>query len=299
MFVPRPEAIPDLFRQGLLQFTAKTNETDAWKTLVSTNDVIGIKVFSSPGANSGTRPQVVAALIESLLRSGIRPENIIVWDKDYSDLQRAAFTAFEQQYSVRVTASSQFGWNAEVFYESSILGTPVWGDLEFGKKGDKVGRNSHVSKLLTGRITKLISVAPLLNHNLTGVTGHLYNLASSSVDNFVRFDYRKERLETAVPEIVGLPEIYDQLVLSITDALICQYQGEQRTLLHYSKALNQLWFNKDPVALDVLSLSELDRQRKLAGSPSREFKTELYSNASLLELGISDLKRITVDSETN
>ncbi len=296
MFLPKADVVPDLFRNGLLHFTGTKTETDAWRTMVSTNDTIGIKVFSSPGANSGTRPAVVAALIESLLRTGITPDNIIVWDKEYSDLRRAGFTAFEHQYKVRVAASSQFGWDENVFYETSIIGTPVWGDLEFGRKGDQIGRKSYVTKLLTAQITKIISVTPLLNHNLSGVAGHLYSLSLANVDNSVRFDYRRERLETAVPEIVGLPEIFDRLVLNITDALICQYQGEQRTLLHYSTALDQLWFSKDPVALDVLALTELERQRRLAGKFSREFKTELYSNASLLELGVSDMTRITVDS---
>lgn len=296
MFLPRPEVVPDLFQTGLLHFTGAKTEADAWRTMVSTNDIIGIKVYSSPGNNSGTRPEVVAALLRSLLRSGVAPGNIIVWDKEYNDLRRAGFTAFESQFNVRVMAAGQLGWDENVFYETSIIGTPVWGDLEFGKKGDQIGRKSYLSKLVSQKITKLISVSPLLNHNLTGVAGHLYSLSMASVDNSVRFDYRRERLETAVPEIVGMEQIYDRLVLNITDALICQYQGEQRTLLHYSAALNQLWFSNDPVALDVLAVAELERQRKLAGKSSTEFKTDLYNNASLLELGVSEMSRITVDS---
>ena len=49
------------------------------------------------------------------------------------------------------------------------------------------------------------------------------------------------------------------------------------------------------VALDVLSAQELERQRDrssvaYAVKPSMD----LYSNAALLELGVSDLKRIEV-----
>ncbi|MFN7137766.1 MAG: hypothetical protein ACK4UN_00340, partial [Limisphaerales bacterium] len=209
MFLPRPEAIPDLFRRGLLHYTRADNEPDAWRSLVSSNDVVGIKVFSSPGPNSGTRPVVVEALVESLLRANIPPGNIILWDKSRDDLRRGGFLAFESKYKIKVAAASEFGWDDTVFYESAIIGTPVWGDSEFGKKGERIGRNSFVSKLLTQRITKLISVSPLLNQNLVGVTGHLYSLSLGSVDNTVRFETRRERLETAVPEIAGMPEIFD------------------------------------------------------------------------------------------
>jgi len=54
----------------------------------------------------------------------------------------------------------------------------------------------------------------------------------------------------AVPEIYALPVLSDRVALNIVDALICQYQGEERSLLHYTAALNQLRFSRDPVALE-------------------------------------------------
>jgi hypothetical protein len=60
--------------------------------------------------------------------------------------------------------------------------------------------------------------------------------------------------------------------------------------------LNQLRFSRDPVALDVLSIQELDHQREAAKAPVIKPNQELYSNASLLELGVSDVKRIDVET---
>jgi hypothetical protein len=128
-----------------------------------------------------------------------------------------------------------------------------------------------------------------------GVTGNLFSLASGSVDNFNRFDSNPDRLATAVPEIYALPALFDHVVLNIVDALVCQYEGGERGLLHYSVALNQLRFSRDPVALDVLSYDELDRQRRLASALTAKPNLELVQNASLLELGVSDLKRIQVE----
>ena len=67
------------------------------------------------------------------------------------------------------------------------------------------------------------------------------------------------------------------MVLNITDALICQYEGGERGLLHYSATLNELRFSRDPVALDVLSIQELDRQRQLAHAPAVKPNLKLYS----------------------
>jgi hypothetical protein len=64
--------------------------------------------------------------------------------------------------------------------------------------------------------------------------------------------------------------------------------------LHYSAILNQLRFSRDPVALDVLSLQELDAQRKIAGAPVVKYDPELYNNAALLELGVADVNKIDV-----
>jgi hypothetical protein len=144
-------------------------------------------------------------------------------------------------------------------------------------------------------MTKIINITPLLNHNLAGVSGNLYSLAVGSVDNVSRFESDAGRLATAIPEIYALPALSDRVVLNIVDALLCQYEGGERSLLHYSATLNELRFSRDPVALDVLSLQDLDRERRAAAAPSPKQNIDLYNNAALLELGVSDLKRIDVD----
>ncbi len=249
-----------------------------------------------PGPNSGTRPAVVAAIVEGLLAAGLPPKRIIVWDRETGHLRLAGFFELEKRYGIRVAGSAQAGWDPSTFYDTALIGSLVWGDLEFGKAGPGIGRKSFVSKLVSQDMTKIINVTPLLNHNLAGVSGNLYSLAIGSVDNVVRFELDPGRLAMAVPEIYALPALSDRVVLNITDALICQYEGEERSLLHYSTALNQLRFSTDPVALDVLSVQELERQRQAATAPRVKVNQDLYSNAALLELGVNDPKRIQVET---
>src|SRR5206468_1559871 len=157
-----------MVERGILRFTGKTNSATAWRSLVSTQDVVGLKVFSTPGPHSGTRPTVVAAVIEELLAAGLRPTNIVIWDKHLWDLRFAGFDEVAHKYHVRLAGAAESGFDPNFFYDNSLQGNLVWGDLEFGK-GAQTGRKSYVSKLLTRDITKIINIPPLLNHNMAGV----------------------------------------------------------------------------------------------------------------------------------
>jgi hypothetical protein len=286
--------------RGIIAITGKSNVAAAWRSILwtngpaSSNEVVGIKVFSTPGPNSGTRAAVVAGVVEGLLAAGLTPKQIIIWDKQATDLRLAGFFRLADRYGVRVAGSAQAGYDEKIYYDSPLLGNLVWGDMEFGRTGGILGGKSFFSKLITQDITKIINVTPLLNNNLAGVTGNLYGLAAGSVDNFFRFESDPSRLASAVPEIYALPSLSDRVVLNIVDGLICQYEGEERSLLHYSTMLNELRFSSDPVALDTLSLKTLDRER--GGAPAFKSNIELYNNAVLLELGVNDLKRIQVET---
>lgn len=294
-FQPVPEIIQAMVDRGIISLTGKTSARDAWLSLVSTNDTIGLKVFSSPGPNSGTHPAVVAAVVQDLLAAGVPPGHIIVWDKRSIDLRLAGFYDLEQRFGIRVMGSLDAGYDPDKSYERPLLGHLSSSDLEFGKEGPGIGRKSYVSKLVTREMTKIINIPPLIHNNLTGVSGNLYSLALGSVDNTFRFESTPSELAEVVPEIYNLPVLADRVVLSMVDALVCQYEGQDRSLLHYSTALNELRFSRDPVALDVLSLDEINRQRQLAGVAAVKNNLELYPNASLLELGVSDLHRIDID----
>ncbi len=296
-FQPDENVVLTMVNRGLMNFTGKTTAAEAWRSLVSTQDVVGIKVFSAPGELSGTRPVVVAAVINGLLEAGLPATNIIIWDKHAEDLRAAGFFKLAAQLGVRAAGAVESGYDPTNFYlpDSAVVGNPLYGDLEFGKKGEGVGRRSFVSKLVSQQITRIISVAPLLNENEIGACGQLYSLALGSVDNTFRFEGDASRLAVAVPEIYALPALGDRVALDITDALIGQYEGGSRGLLHYSSVPGQLWFSRDPVALDTLAVKELDRERQLRNAPGFKPNLELYANAALLQLGVNETNKISVE----
>ncbi len=294
-FIPQTATVERLVDHGLTNLTQHASVRDAWLSLVTTQDTVGIKVHSAPGGTSGTRHAVVSGLIQGLLSAGLPSRQIIVWDRRFSDLKAAGFHELGSRFGVQVLGSADAGYDNAHFYESPLLGQLVWGDHEFGKNGEGVGRKSFVSKLVSEGMTKIILVTPLLNHNVTGVMGALGSLTLGSVDNLQRFNLDPPRLATAIPELYALPTLGDKVVLNVMDALLCQYQGEERSLLHYTIPINQIWFSRDPLALDTLALIELDRQRKAAAAPASNPVLEIYRNAEILDLGISNIDKLTVD----
>jgi hypothetical protein len=296
-YQPNAACVQDMVNRGITNFTGKATVAEAWRSLVSTQDVVGIKIYSAAGPISGTRPAVVAAVIHGLLDAGLPPEHVIIWDRHVDDLRAAGFSKLAAQLGVRTAGSAEAGYDPTNFYlpDAPIIGQLVWGDLEFGEKGPDIGKKSFVSKLLSRQITKIISIAPLLNQDSAGVYGHLYGLAMDSVDNTMRFEGDPGRLAVAVPEIYALPILGDRVVLNITDALIGQYEGGAKGLLQYSTVMNQLWFSHDPIALDTLAIRELDRERQIIKAPGFTPNPELYANATLLQLGVNDPARIQVE----
>jgi len=296
-FQPDENVVQSMVNRGLTHFTGNATAAEAWRSLVSTQDVVGIKVFSAAGELSGTRPAVVAAVVHGLLDAGLPATNIIIWDKHADDLRAAGFFKLAAQLGVRAAGAMESGYDPTNFYlpDSPVIGNLVYGDLEFGKKGEGVGRKSFVSLLVSRQITKIISIAPLLNENEIGACGQLYSLAFGSVDNTFRFEGDAGQLAVAVPEIYALPALGDRVALDITDALIGQYEGSSRGLLQYSTVLDQLWFSRDPVALDTLAVRELDRERRESGATEFKPDLDLYANAALLQLGVNDTNKIQME----
>ena len=298
-YQPDEARVEAVFNRGLTCFTRQTTVSNAWLSLLSARDRVGIKVFSTPGPVAGTRPAVVAAIVHGLLAAGLPPGQILIWDRHTGDLQTAGFFELGRALGVRVAGAAEAGYDTNTFYlpDSPVVGQLVWGDSEFGLTNAEftVGKKSFVSKLVSREMTKIISVTPLMNETAAGLCGHFFSLALGSVDNTRRFEGRPDRLAVALPEIVALPVIGDRVALYVTDALLLQYEGGPEGYLQFSTVRNELWFGRDPVALDTVGLKELMLQRRVLNAPLMPSNFAIYTNAVLLQLGVNDPARIMVE----
>ncbi|HEX9047064.1 MAG TPA: hypothetical protein VF988_08545 [Verrucomicrobiae bacterium] len=301
-FSPNEARVEDTFNQGLKFFTHEPAVNLAWRSLVATNDVVGIKVFVAPGPICGTRPAVVSAIVRGLLDAGLPPRHIVIWDKHAADLRAAGYFELGDRLGVRVAGAVECGYDTNAFYlpDSPVVGQLVWGDLEFGRtnKDFIIGKKSFVSRLVSQQMTKIISVAPLMNENSAGLCGHFYSLGLGGLDNTRRFESDPDRLAVALPEILALPQIGDRVALYVTDALLAQHQGGPGGYLQFSQVRNEIWFSHDPVALDTTALRELTLQRRLLNAPMMPANLGIYTNAVLLQLGVSNPARVHIEKVT-
>ncbi len=200
---------------------------------------------------------------------------------------------------MRVAGATEAGYDSNAYYlpDTPVVGQLVWGDLEFGRtnKDFSLGKKSYLSKLVSRHMNKIITVVPLMNENSAGICGHFFSLALGSVDNIRRFENNPDRLAVALPEIYALPLIGDRVVLNVTDALLCQYQGGPEGYLQFSLVRNELWFGQDPVALDTMALKELMLQRRLLSEPPMPSNFAIYTNAVLLQLGVNNPSQIQIE----
>ena len=286
----RPNAylVNEMVNRAMTELTGAATPREGWQTLAGSNDVVAIKVFAAPSPSTGTRIPVVAAVVQGLVSAGVANTNIIVWDHSLTDLRKAGFSQLADATGITLAGALQAGYDENTSYTFALVTGLRFGDLEFGKRGEGVGRRSFVTKLLGPEVTKIISIAPASNKHSTGVTGHLYSMTLSSVDNTWRFESNPTTLPWVLPELYAMRSIGDRVVLCITDALICQYLGEQATLLHYSKVANTLYFGTDPVAMDLRAIRLLEEQRRASDAIEIRSNLDTYRNAALLQLGVDD-----------
>jgi uncharacterized protein (DUF362 family) len=275
--------------------TGKPNPAAAWASLVKSTDRVGIKVAASGRAVSGTHPAVVEAIAAGLTSAGVRPSNIIVWDRNFEDLLAAGFQPQSQLYRLRWIDSSK-GYDTKSIVTAPVIGRLIWGDSKFGDRegssmvevlgnGDQLSSISCWSKILSKEVDKVVNVPSLQDSFHTGLNGALANMALTNLDNWRRFTRGPEHGDPYLAEIYADAMISGKVVLTILDGLVLQYAGGPFPNPGFLVDYHTIFASKDPVAIDATALRLLDENRTPSKLPSLVDMTRWLESASALELG--------------
>jgi uncharacterized protein (DUF362 family) len=238
-----------------------------WSSLFSsykTGETVGIKV-NCQWPRVATQPKVVAAVVNELVKLGIPPDKIIIWDAEASALL----------YSVM--------WNVSMEFRG--VRTAATDKLEDAfdpaKTMDLQGNPAPLSRLLTGP-AHLINVPVLKNHFEAGTTFALKNhVGSVGKDNKTRqmlfhlpID-EKNPIHKAmgrgspIAERIALintaPDIKNKTRLIVGDALFGVYT--RGPLGEPEFAYNGLIVGTDPVATDHQARLIIEGERKKKNLP--------------------------------
>jgi uncharacterized protein (DUF362 family) len=278
---------------GIQSLAGESGEAAAWRHFVSSNDVVGIKISTQCGRLQSTRRAVVEAIARGLRAAGVSGTNIYVFDRDPLQMQAAGYLPVSGTNFMRVASVVDgTGWDANVYFQNNLAGKLIWGDLLFGKDNEMLSKRSHLPKLVTGTITKLINVPVLQDNDACGLAGCLYNLSMGMVDNTRRFETLGQRGDPMIAEICAMPQVRGKLVLNIMDGLIAGYAGGPGFKPQYSWNDGALYFSTDPVAIDSLCLEAIDARRREAKVTLAGPQAVHITTASHLGLGQSDRAKI-------
>ncbi len=267
------ELVRKLLDASMQKLCGAGDAPSAWRRLFTPKDRIGIKVNCLGFA---ARPVVVDAITAGLQAAGVKPENIIVWDRFDSELLRAGFKLNKTGGGVQVrgTDGDKYGSG----YQETI------------ETAGEVG--TFFSKILAQEVDTLISVPILKDHDRVGVTLAMKNW-------FGAFNnpnkYHDKFIDPYIPDVVQHRFIGKRWKLTVVDAITGQYHAGPGANPGFQWPYGGLLVGTDYVAIDALGAEILEAKRKEKGMKSLVEDNRLYKyieTAAKRGLGEADLTKI-------
>jgi len=253
----------------------RDHPVEAWRRVVRPGETVGLKVNTLGGRGISTNPQLVEAVCERLQEAGVKPADIVIWDRDSEELERAGFHLATDGNRVQCFGTDRAGYEEELAAYGSV--------------------GSRLSKILTQRSGVLINLPVLKDHDGAGVTIALKNMYGV-IHNPNK--YHPNGCNPYVADLNMLPEIRSRMRLTICDATTAMYEGGPAFKPEFSWKHNALLVSQDPVALDYTGWQIVERKRaeeKLKTLEAEERAPRYIATAADAQhgLGTNDPRRIT------
>jgi Domain of unknown function (DUF362) len=265
---------------GMKALTGSTDAVEAWKHFFEPGDVVGVKVVPNGAPHAHSSNEIVLEVIEKLKACGVKPKDIFVYDRYRGEFMDAGYhkilPADVRWGGVTAEGGDQFQLDFPSFRSDPIAGYDHdafgWMDLiPYGDdpKDDRKYR-SHLSKLVTKTLNKIVAIPVLKDHGSAGVTGALKNMSHGTVNNVARSHSNSftNVCNQFIPQMVSHPLIRDKFVLQIMDGIRAVFEkGPYRPDFKWTWEYNSILFATDPVAIDHVEWEVVDAKRKLEKLP--------------------------------
>ena len=278
---PDISLVKQMMNAGITSLTGTNNPKDAWSSLFSRDERIGIKIN---GLGSGIlvgNYQVCRAIIDALKDMGVKENNIIVWDQYQHHLLSSGFRINTSFKGIRVYATDRGG------------GTEALDSYSSYREYDSGYGAVRISKILTEEVDSLINLCLLKDHSIAGVSVSLKNISHgviSHADNF-----HDDSCDPFIAAINSSPENRNKIRHHICQGILGLFDGgpmpKQRLVWHN----NGIMLSKDPVSLDTIGMNIIEEKRIERNLPSLFNRPNLpkhIETAARFELGINDTNLI-------
>lgn len=259
-----PAAIRAMVDAGMTSLTGEAVPERAWARFFAPADVVAIKVNPSGTPETVTSMALLCEVIRALHTAGVPSRNIVVYDRNSNQLEVNGYHALippgvrvvglDQRWAVG--GETRGGYDPDVFCEMDC----------FGERETR----SYLASVVSREVDKIINLPCLKEHNASGVTGCLKNLAYGSFNNVARTHAQsKTYTDPVIPVMCTAGPLRAKSVLHIMDGIRAVYHSgpfawnpefvwEARTLL----------IGTDPVAVDRIELEIVEEKRRTLGVPS-------------------------------
>lgn len=265
-----------MYLHGFYLLTGKKVPQEAISALFSKNDKIGIKINTIAGKKLSTLPSVSFPLAYLFIQGGIKPKNIIIWDRTNRELKQAGYNLNINQEGIQIYATD----TQDIGYSNQ----PV-SHLNIGSLFSNIQKNI---------ISSSISLAILKDHGMSGVTAGMKNYFGT-IHNPNK--YHDNNCDPYVAELFDIPLIKNKHRLSILDALIVQYHLGPSYHPSWAEKYEALIFSLDPVAADRAGWKLIEELRSKKGLPTLEEEGRRPSylfTAQQMGLGQANLDNIQI-----
>lgn len=225
-----PNALGRMLDHSITRLTGLNDAGEAWKALFAPDERVGIKVNTIRNAIYWTHVPLVSAVTDRLLAAGLKPENILVFDRDSEELEGAGFKINRDGDGVRCYGS-----------ESRFQHLEQIGSHQVG-----------ISDLIY-EVDALINMPILKSHSLSGITFAMKN-HYGTFDSPALYHY-PDSLVAGISGLNALPDIRDRTRLVIGDALTaCLRESQNWPYWDSAQTGDSIFVSFDPVAHDAAAL---------------------------------------------
>ncbi len=101
-----PDVVSRVFAAGMKELAGQKTANDAWSSLFSPDDVVGIKINCIGAPRISSSLASISATVDGLKSAGVKENNIIIWDRIDREFPRTGLAINKSSTGVRVMGAS-------------------------------------------------------------------------------------------------------------------------------------------------------------------------------------------------
>lgn len=279
----------ELLHAALLEFTGEAELGPAVRSLFPSFSK-DIRVSIKFNGASNTMPAhlpLARAMADALISAGLKPDNIIVWERTDNNLPDCNYPLVDSKGEVKFIGTNHPGYGYDESAELDIHGVPAPLTSILSRHSDfqinlAVLKHHWFSAIATTLKNHYGSIPLLDNLPLIGVVD-IIRLHTNAGDPYI--PALNQEIEKRVPT-----------VLHICDALLGAYNNGPLGPPQF--VANEIWLSQDPVAIDTIALHKVEQKRLEAGLPSLLHRASFLRTAAKLGLGTNDPSSMDITMRT-